>query len=326
MSPPVPLRHLAAHAGETDAALRDEVLAGLRATPKRLSSRWLYDARGSQLFEDICAQPEYYLTRAELQILDTHAAAIAEALGREVLLIEYGAGSAQKTTALLAAMHAPAGYVSVEISEAALADSTRRLRKRFAMLPIRSCCADFTQFDGDTGDWPAHRRRVVFFPGSTLGNFDPPEALQLLKRMRCVAGDDGAVLLGLDLHKDVATVEAAYNDAAGVTRAFTLNLLVRFNRELGADFDLDAFAHRARYDAQAHRIDTHILSCRAQRVRLGGAAVDFSAGEAMLVERSYKYAAPAFARFASQAGLALRQLWTDREQRFALMLLHCMPR
>ena len=326
MSPPASRPRAATAAAEAGIGLRAEVLAGLRATPKRLASRWFYDARGSQLFEEICVQPEYYLTRTELQIFETHGSEIAEALGREVLLIEYGAGSAQKTSALLAAMPAPAGYISVEISAAALADSTQRLRARFPALAIKTCCADFTQFDGDHRDWPPHRRRAVFFPGSTLGNFDPPEALQLLGRMRQVVGEGGAVLLGLDLRKDIATVEAAYNDAAGVTRAFTLNMLARFNRELGADFDLDAFAHRARYDPQAHRIDTHIVSCRTQRVRLGEAVIDFGAGEAMLVERSYKYAVTPFAHFASQAGLALRQLWTDREHRFAVLLLHGVRR
>ena len=212
--------------------------------------------------------------------------------------------------------------MSVEISQAALDDSTRRLRAAFPTLPIRTCCADFTQFDGDGRDWPPHRRRVVFFPGSTLGNFDPPEALQLLRRMRRLAGDGGAVLLGLDLRKDTATIEAAYNDGAGITRAFTLNLLARLNRELNADFDLDAFAHRARYDTSAHRIDTHIISCRAQRVRVADTRVDFAAGEAMLVERSYKYAPTSFARFAADAGLSVRQLWSDRDQRFAVMLLN----
>lgn len=310
---------------DTAAAAREEILLGLRGVPKRLSSRHFYDAHGSQLFEQICAQPEYYLTRCELAILQEQGADIAAALGSGVLLVEFGCGSAHKTMALLAAMHAAAGYVAVEISASALAQSTHRLQSKFADLHIESCCADFTHFDRADPGWPRHERRIVYFPGSTLGNFDPPDALDLLRRMRRLAGNQGAVLLGLDLRKDVTTIEAAYNDAAGITRAFTLNMLARFNRELEADFQLDAFAHRARYDRVAHRIDTHIISRCAQRVRIAGTTIPFVEGEAMLVERSYKYAIAPFSHFAAAAGLSLRRVWTDSHQAFAVLLLAAAP-
>jgi dimethylhistidine N-methyltransferase len=303
---------------------RDEVLCGLRRTPKRLSSKFFYDARGSALFEQICEQPEYYLTRAELELLELHADQIGATLGDDVLLIEYGSGSARKTARLLGAMPRAAGYLPVEISRAALDDSVKTLARLFPALPIAPLYADFTNFNLDRPALPAHRRRVVYFPGSTLGNFETSDAIELLRQMRGQIGGQGAALIGIDLRKDEAVMEAAYNDAAGITSAFTLNMLTRFNRELDASFQLEYFRHQARYNAVLGRIETHIVSTREQRVSIAGTAVRFAADEAMLVEYSYKYSAPGFAMLAARAGLRVQGVWTDPDQRFSVQLL--MPR
>jgi dimethylhistidine N-methyltransferase len=301
--------------------LRAEVLRGLRRAPKRLPSKFFYDAEGSALFERICAQPEYYLTRAELEIVDEYADDIADALGAGVALIEYGSGSARKTARLLAALADCAAYVPVEISPAALDGCAARIAAIAPALPIAPVCADFTQFELAPEALPAHRRRVIYFPGSTLGNFDTPEALALLRQMRRQIGGDGAVVIGIDLRKDAATLEAAYNDAAGVTAAFTLNMLARFNRELQADFDLRRFRHRARWNAETSRIETHIVSTAEQSVRVAGWRIRFAADEAMLVEYSCKYSLPQFAALAARAGLRVERVWTDAQRRFSVQLL-----
>lgn len=298
-----------------------DVRRGLARQPKRLPSKYFYDARGSALFERICAQPEYYLTRTELSILHAHAGAIAEAIGARPLLVEYGSGSGLKTRVLLRALHDPVGYVPVEISRSALRASVEALAPEFPRLEMLPVCADFT----GTVALPAPRHRqhrvVVFFPGSTLGNFGHREAIALLGRMRAEMGPHGAALIGIDLEKERALLEAAYNDAAGVTAEFTLNLLVRINRELGADFDLDHFRHRATWNPLAGRIETHIVSRVEQQVHIGDRAVRFAAGEAMLVEYSCKYTQAGFARMAAAAGLRVARTWTDPRHWFAIELL-----
>lgn len=297
-----------------------DVLEGLARTPKRLPSKYLYDALGSQLFERICAQPEYYLTRAELELMHCHVAAIAAELGLGVRLLEYGSGSGIKTRLLLDHLIEPRACAPVEISSSALAASVEKLEARFPALDVLPICADFTRVvplpwerDGD-GDGHA----VVYFPGSTLGNFDADQACALLTKMHREAD---RALIGVDLVKDTAVLEAAYNDAAGVTAEFTLNLLARINRELGADFDLSGFAHRARYDARAARIETDIVSRYHQAVRLGSWRFEFAPGEAMRVEISCKYTRGSFARLARASGWAVAACWTDPGERFALFLL-----
>jgi L-histidine N-alpha-methyltransferase len=298
-----------------------EVLRGLRRTPKRLSPKFFYDAVGSSLFERICEQPEYYLTRMEIGILDRHADDMAAALGAEALLIEYGSGSARKTAQLLGALPDCAGYVPVEISASALDGCAVALAARFPTLTIAPVCGDFTNLVLGADELPAHRRRVIYFPGSTLGNFETADALALLRQMRRQMGADGAALIGIDLRKNAADIEAAYNDVAGVTADFTLNMLARFNRELRADFNLRRFRHQARYNAEAGRIETHIVSLADQDVRVAGWRIRFAAGEAMHVEYSYKYSVPQFAALAARAGLSVQRLWTDPAQRFSVQLL-----
>ncbi|HEY9112515.1 MAG TPA: L-histidine N(alpha)-methyltransferase [Rhodanobacteraceae bacterium] len=303
-----------------------DAMAGLAKSPKRLPSKYFYDARGSDLFERICGQPEYYPTRVELSIMRDNIGTIAAALGPNVRLVEYGSGSSLKTRLLLRNLESPVAYVPVEISRSALAESVAGLEREFPAIEMLPVCADFTQPITLPRASRAPRQTVVYFPGSTLGNFGPDEALRLLRQMRDEAGQgggvlDGGVLIGIDLVKDKATLEAAYNDAAGVTPEFTLNLLVRMNHELGTDFDLASFRHRARWHALAERIETHIVSRREQDVHIGGRTFHFAEGEATLVELSCKYTLEGFARFAARAGLQVAKVWTDPARQFSVQWL-----
>jgi dimethylhistidine N-methyltransferase len=320
---PLPLVRPRAVAELATADLLADARRGLRARPKQLPSKYFYDARGSQLFEQICAQPEYYLTRVELALMREHVDAMAAALGPDVMLIEYGSGSGIKTRLLLERLERPTAYVPIEIAPAALEESVARLAAQFPQLEMLPLCADFTR--APTLPRPSRQaaRRVVYFPGSTLGNFDTHDAIALLQGIRRHIGADGAALIGIDLKKDAALIEAAYNDAAGVTAAFTLNLLERLNRELGADFDLRHYRHRAIYNAAAGRIETHIVSLVAQDVRIDGESFHFERDEAMLVEYSCKYALDDFAWLASKAGLRVQGHWTDAQRQFGVV--HLVP-
>ena len=304
----------------TDDFARD-VHAGLALEPKRIPSKYFYDARGSELFEEICEQPEYYLTRTELGILQAHVGEIAATLGPRVLLVEYGSGAGIKTRLLLDALVDPVGYVPVEISATALDASIENLTEEFPEVDMLPVAADFTQHVDLPSPEQAARRTVVYFPGSTLGNFEQREAIALLRTMRLEMGRDGAAVIGIDLKKDVAILEAAYNDAAGVTAAFTLNLLTRINRELDAEFDLEQFRHRAHYNVLAGRIETHIVSRIEQTVRIGKHRYSFASDEAMLVEYSCKYSQEDFAALAAKTGLRVTRSWTDPQQWFAVQML-----
>jgi len=298
-----------------------DVASGLARAPKRLPSKYFYDAEGSRLFERICEQPEYYLTRVELALMQTHVADIAAQLGPGVRLVEYGSGAGIKTRLLLGQLKAPAGYVPVEISALALQASVAAIAAELPQLPVRPVCADFTHAHV-LPDLPViSARTVIYFPGSTLGNFDSDAALRLLRQMRAEMGAAGAAVIGIDLEKDRATLEAAYNDAAGVTAAFTLNLLTRINRELDGNFDCAGFAHRAHYNAIAARIETAIVSRRDQAVCVAGRRYHFAAGEAMAVEISSKYRLDGFERLAARAGLVVSRHWADAARSFAIVLL-----
>lgn len=303
------------------AELLADVRHGLAQSPKRLPSKYFYDARGSALFEQICEQPEYYLTRTELALLEAESADIAEAVGPGAMVVEFGSGSGIKTELLLAALYDPVSFVPIEISASALRGSLDQLQARFPNLELIPLCADFNQ----PLQLPAPQRRpqrvLIFFPGSTLGNFERADAIELLKVMHADMGDDGAALVGIDLQKDPAVIEAAYNDAAGVTAAFTLNLLVRLNRELGTDFNLAQFTHRAHYNADLGRIETALVSQCAQQVMFDGQPTHFAAGEPMQVEYSCKYSTQGFAEMAAAAGLGVTRTWTDPNQWFSLVML-----
>lgn len=304
-----------------DDPLLAEILAGLTAHPKYLYPKFFYDARGSELFDRICELPEYYLTRTEAAILRARAPAFVRGLGPGVMLVEPGSGSSLKTRILLDALEAPAAYVPVDISHSHLVAAARALAAQYPRIEILPVCADFT----GTFDLPAPatppRTRLLFFPGSTIGNFDHDEAIALLAMMARLAGSGGLVLVGADLRKERATLEAAYNDAAGVTAAFNLNLLARLNRDFGADFDLAAFEHRAPWIEEHGRIEMHLVSTHAQRVHIGGVDIAFAADESIWTESCHKYDCEQFAAMAAAAGLAVREVWLDEERRFSVQLL-----
>ena len=285
-----------------------DVLAGLSRTPKQLPSKYFYDRRGSELFEEITRQPEYFLTRIELALLAASAAEISDAVGPHAHVVEYGSGSGRKTRLLLDALDDPVAYTPIEISRSALLASVERLDREFDDVEVLAVCADFTQ----PVPLPQPSRRadhaLVFFPGSTLGNFTDAEAVRLLRAMHETMGDRGGALLGIDLQKSPEIIEPAYNDANGVTARFTLNLLARLNRDIGSDFDLDGF-------------ETFLVSRREQTVMVDGRSFHFAAGEAMQVEYSQKYTDAMLAALAGQVGLKVVRAWNDPKDWFGLRLL-----
>lgn len=315
-APPPPLIDLA----PGQRALLDDVLAGLSRRPKTLPSKYFYDERGSALFDAICDLPEYYLTRTELQIMTAHAAEMAEVLGPRVVLVELGSGSSVKTPLLLDPLHEPAAYVPVDISREHLSRTAADLDGRYPQLAVLPVCADFTQ-PFELPATPPRRCVAAYFPGSTIGNFEPGAARRLLAQIRALVGDDGWLLIGIDLAKAPDIINAAYNDSAGVTARFNLNLLARINRELGADFDLDGFCHRAVYLPQRQRVEMHLVAQRAQTVHVGGRRITFAAGESIHTENSYKYTRDGFARLAANAGFTPRREWRDARGWFAVVLL-----
>jgi L-histidine Nalpha-methyltransferase len=300
-------------------AFRRDVLHGLRRPHKELPCKYFYDTRGSRLFDAICRLEEYYPTRCEREVLRRHGEEIADALGPGVVVIEYGSGSSLKTRLLLERLRRPAAYVPVDISREHLMRAAERLRARFPGLPVRPVVADFTR-PFRLPDLPAGRR-VVYFSGSTIGNFPPAEAADLLAGIRRLCGPDGGLLIGVDLKKDVAVLERAYNDARGVTAAFNLNLLERINRELGGDFDPARFRHVAFYDPSHGRIEMHLVSRDEQVVRVGGVAFPFRQGESIRTENSYKYSPEDFATLTGRAGLAVRAVWTDEGGLYSVQYL-----
>lgn len=299
----------------------DDVTAGLAQPQKALNPKYFYDSRGCELFEAICRLPEYYPTRTEIAIMREFAPEIAQHLGRGCLLIEYGSGSSRKTEALIAGI-APVLYVPIDIAADQLRSSAERLAALFPDLEIAAVCADYSRDLTLPGALQLEgARRIVFFPGSTIGNFTPADARRFLRNARELAGPGGAMLVGVDLKKDPAVLHAAYNDAQGVTAAFNLNLLARINRELGADFDLDAFRHRAFYNAAAGRIEMHLVSARDQQVNLNGRRYSFRENETIHTENSYKYSVPEFQALAREAGFSPERCWTDARKLFSVHYL-----
>jgi len=303
-------------------SFRDAVLAGLGGRPKAIPCRFLYDAQGSALFEAISALPEYYLTRTEIGILEANAARIAQALGPHCQLIEFGSGSSRKVRILLEALIDPESYIAIDIAREALKEATATLAAAFPAIPVVAICADYT----DPRHLPSlllrgEGRRVGFFPGSTLGNFTRSESVHFLNGARAFLEPEGAMLIGVDLKKDKARLEAAYDDAAGVTAEFTLNLLTRINRELEGDFDLRRFAHEAFYNEAEGRIEIYLQSLADQIVTVAGRRIAFAKGERIHAEYSYKYGLDQFPRLALEAGFQVNQCWTDPERLFGVFLL-----
>ncbi len=306
--------------GAIPALLRD-VLEGLRSSPKRLPCKYFYDEAGSKIFDAVCNVDEYYLTRTELGIMADHAPDMADLLGEQCVLIEYGSGSSIKTRLLLDHLVNPVGYVPVDISGKHLRESARQLANLYPKIPITPVCADFTA-PFETPDFRhAAKRRVVYFPGSTIGNLTPPEAITLLRQSARRCGQDGVMLLGVDLKKDPAIITAAYNDAEGVSAAFNLNLLARINRELGANFRLDQFWHHALYHPVQGRIEMCLVSREAQIVEIQNNSFRFAEGESILTEYSYKYSLEEIELVASSAGFSVDEIWMDDQSYFAVCLL-----
>lgn len=302
-------------------ALTADVLEGLKKEPKELSPVWFYDELGSFLFDNICELPEYYITRTELQIMHGHANEMAQHVGPEAALIEFGSGTSIKTRLLLDRLEHPLAYVPVDISREHLFTAAGALAKDYPNLHIVPVCADFTQNFELPQFIQAAQRRVIYFPGSTLGNFERSQAHALLVRMRKLAGANGAVLIGIDLRKDPRVLERAYDDAAGVTAEFNINALRHVNRELGADFDLDAFDHMAVWVEDQSRIEMHLVSKRDQVVHLGGEQVRIVRGEHLRTEYCHKYTIEDFNELAATAGLTVKRVWMDPNQQFSVQLL-----
>lgn len=308
-----------------DSSLRDEVLAGLRQTPRTLPAKLLYDARGAELFDAITRLDEYYLTRTELTILRRNAATIAESIGAGSVLLEYGSGEAEKVRIILDRMRggaAPAAYVPIDVSDAQLERVAEELRERYPEIPIIPVAADYTSLH----ELPLPPelesvRRVAFFPGSTVGNLHPREAHAFLERMAALCGAGGAIILGADLRKDPVLLHAAYNDREGLTAEFDLNILVRLNRELDANFDTECFRHYAFYNPVAGRVEMHLVSLRHQLVSVAGECFSFERGETIWTESSYKYTLPGLDALAAEAGLVIDERWTDPEQAFVVVRL-----
>jgi dimethylhistidine N-methyltransferase len=305
---------------EIEAPFARDVISGLTARPKRLPPKYFYDEAGAQLFEEITALPEYYPTRCELAILRERAADIARFFPEGSALVEFGSGSSRKVRILLAAAPTIAAYVPVDISSEMLSQEAEALRRDHPQLAVLPVEADFTQpFVLPAA--VASSARTGFFPGSTIGNFEPHEACAFLRHAGRTLGGGAGLIIGVDLVKEASILHAAYNDAAGVTAKFNLNLLARINRELDGDFDLASFSHKAFYNSVRQRIEMHLVSKQRQKVKVGGRVIEFRAGETIHTENSYKYTLETFGALARGSGWTPMSVWTDAGGNFSIHAL-----
>lgn len=304
------------------ATMLDEVLQGLASRPRRIAPKFFYDEHGSRLFDAICELPEYYLTRTEMGILESCAEEVARLAGPETTLIELGSGASRKIRLLLEAVR-PRRYFGIDISREFLRQSVERLAQDYPWLEVHAACADFMQ-DLNLPSGAEQGKKLAFFPGSTIGNFEPFEALIFLQQVRRMVQPDGALLIGVDLKKDPTLLHAAYNDSAGITAQFNLNLLQRLRAELGAEINPQGFKHRAFYNAARGRIEMHLVSHCAQDIRIHGQRFHFESGESIHTENSYKYTLDEFHAIARSAGLRPRQVWLDAAQLFSVHYLSAM--
>ena len=307
--------------------LLSDVLTGLYAHPKHLPSRYLYDQRGAQLFEEICRQDDYYIPRVELEILREALPEVAEKIGPRALVFEPGSGASPKTRLLLSQLQDPAVYIPIDICEAQLRLNASQLAQEFSEIDIVPLCADFMQ---DLELPAVHRpiqRRLAFFPGSTIGNLMPFQAIHMLRRLARLIQQNGALLIGVDLRKDAATLKAAYDDRSGISAAFAMNYLARLNRECHADFHLDRFHYEAIYNPLLGRVEMYLVSLCSQMVDVAGRRIFFRAGEKLRTEVSYKYTLEAFAALSGLAGLTVDRIWTDPKGFFSVQFLtpHVSP-
>src|SRR5437016_18477 len=302
-----------------------DVIAGFSNGSRTLPCKYFYDERGAALFQKICELPEYYITRTEIDILDRYRAEIATHLGPNIELIGLGTGAGTKTRILIEALEKPAVYIPVDISDKQLGESTAIFHKPFPDLEILPVCADYLQPVALPSPRRKARRNVVYFPGSTIGNFEPDEAAEFLRRIANVCRHDGALLIGVDLRKNRDVIEAAYNDTLGSTAQFNLNLLARANHELCGDFDLQHWRHRAIYNSDAGRIEMYLISQVDQAVHIGDHTFGFRAGEKIITEFSHKYAPEGFAALARNAGFEFQKIWTDDARLFGVFYFTCSP-
>jgi dimethylhistidine N-methyltransferase len=298
-----------------------EVLSGLQKPQKELPCKYFYDKRGSLLYERIYALDEYYIPRTEACIMETYIEEIVELLGPRVLLIEYGSGNCAKTRILLNHLHDLAAYVPIDISLEQLLRVTKQLTSDYPGLEVLPVCTDYTSdFELPVPKQPSDHA-AIYFPGSTIGNFEPMLAKLFLERIAAVGGPGGGLLIGVDLKKDQTLLHRAYNDPLGVTAAFNLNLLERINRELGCDFQRERFEHRAFYNPQEGRVEMHLVSLKDQTVHLDGVSIPFTQGESIWTESSYKYTLNEFGQMAAAAGLKVEHIWVDEQQWFSVQYL-----
>jgi L-histidine N-alpha-methyltransferase len=310
---PLPAFHQSENSSEVA-----EIIDGLQKPEKMISPKYFYDERGSQLFDDITHLPEYYPTETELGIMRSNVEEIAQLIGRQASLIEFGSGSSRKTPVLLNNLLDLAVYVPVDISEDHLLESANQLRMGFPDLEILPVVADFTRPFQLPEPTIMPLRNIVYFPGSTIGNFTHDDALALLGVMHQEAGANGAMLIGVDLQKDPAIIERAYNDSAGVTAEFNLNMLRHLNRDYGSNFDLDTFSHDARYNVEKGRIEIRLVNSEDQVVSIGDTDIEILQGEAILTEYSHKYTLEGFAGMAAKAGFVVEKVWTDPDELFSV--------
>ena len=307
--------------GPERARLREEVLAGLQKPQKELPCKLLYDERGSRLFGQICELEEYYPTRTEIAIMRVYSPEMMSLLGPGCLLIEYGSGGSIKTRILLDELPDPAGYVPIDISRGELARSAAALAADYPSLEVLPVCADYTEpIDLPTPSRPA-ARRVAYFPGSTIGNFDPEPATHFLRTVAAECGPAGGLLIGVDLRKDPLVLHHAYNDQSGISAQFNLNVLARINRELNGDFRLEQFQHYAFYNPVPSRVEMHLVSLADQQAMVGDVAIQFRRGESIWTESSYKYSPEEFESLAAEAGWSVEKIWTDPQQLFSVQYL-----
>ena len=302
-----------------DSIFLQDVIDGLSASPKELHCKYFYDETGSALFDQICELDEYYLTRTERKIMLDHADEMAHQLGHRIMLVEFGSGSSLKTKVLLDALSDPVAYVPLDISEDHLLRTAAQLQEKYPHIEILPLVADFTE----SFELPLSTREAshaaVFFPGSTIGNFVPAAAKKMMRSIADILGPDGGMLIGIDLQKDKSIIEAAYNDAKGVTDQFNLNVLHRVNRELRADFNIDQFKHKAVYNEELGRVEIFVVSQCEQSVTIGSHTFDFKSGEHVLTEYSHKYTIQGFVELASSVGFTLHKHWTDPNDLFAVL-------
>ncbi len=302
-----------------DTGFYQDVIQGLSNTPRSIPPKYFYDEEGSRLFEAICEQPEYYPTRTEMALLERHAGDIAGLTGSGCFLIEPGSGNCEKVRLLLDTLH-PDTYIPIDISRKHLQTAADKLAKSYPWLSVCPVCTDITD-TLELPSIPADTKRLLFYPGSSIGNFDPEEARIFLANLARIAGDGGALLIGVDLQKNTQRLHAAYNDANGITAAFNINLLHRINRELDADLDIDAFDHRAFYNNEENRIEMHLVSNSRQTFHVDGHRFELEAGDHIHTENSYKYTLGQFQELATAAGFSACRVWTDADLLFSLHYL-----